>query len=496
MEEQKNTAIPQENQDEEGLDLAALASNFLRIAKKTWWMFFLLAALGVCIMYVVSYLNYTPTYRCEATFTITSGDGSNLYSSINSASQLSRTFPYILDSNYFRSVLMDTLGTDALNGTIDAETISSSNMVTMFAESPSPEDARAMLEAALEIYPEVSRFVLGDIAFNLIDEIKTPTAPMNEPSLHRILGYGMMGGLCLAALVIGLVALFSNTIKTTEDMESISSMVCLGALPEMHAKARKKSTGSKYFSALDPRTTHGFRESMRAINARFGDALAERGAKTVLVTSSIAGEGKSTVAINLAEQLAQGGSSVLLVDMDLRRQQDATLLGCKRGHSPTEVLSKHEIQKIDFISLLKKRKIYFWGGNKTTDHSIETLGNPKLHQVLNALRKRMDYIIIDTPPCGVFQDTAVLADWADAVLFVVRFDKVSRRNVQEALSMLEGRKAAVLGYVLNGCPQTSSGYGYGYGRYGYGKYGYGTYGAKYGELPTEEAEENAALTLQ
>lgn len=488
--------MPQADRDEEGLDLAALASNFLRIAKKVWWLFFLLAALEVCIIYAVSYLNYTPTYRCEATFTITTGDGSNLYNSVNSASQLSRTFPYILDSSYFRSMLMDTLGTDTLNGTIDAEAISSSNMVTMFTESPSPEDAHVMLEAALEIYPEVSRFVLGDIQFNLIDEIKTPTAPVNEPSLHRILGYGVLGGVCLAALIVGLAALFNNTVKTAQDMESISSMICLGALPEVHAKARKKNAGSRYLSALDPRTTHGFRESIRAMNIRVSDTLAERGAKTVLVTSSIAGEGKSTVAINLAEQLAQGGSRVLLVDMDLRRQQDATLLGCKRGHSPAEVLSNPESQKIDFISLLKKRKIFFWGGNKTADHPIETLGNPKLHQVLNALRKRMDYIIIDTPPCGVFQDAAVLADRADAVLFVVRFDKVSRRNVQEALSMLEGRKAAVLGYVLNGCPQKSNGYGYGYGRYGYGKYGYGTYGAKYGELPMEEAEEDAALTLQ
>ena len=116
--------------------------------------------------------------------------------------------------------------------------------------------------------------------------------------------------------------------------------------------------------------------------------------------------------------------------------------------------------------------------------------------MLDALRDRVDYIILDTPPCGVFQDAAVLADWADAVLFVVRFDKVSRRNVQEALSMLEGRKATVVGYILNACPQTESGYGYGYGRYGYGKYGYGSYGAKYGEIPMEEAEEDAALTPQ
>ena len=95
---------------------------------------------------------------------------------------MSRTFPYILDSSYFRSVLLDTLETDTLNGEISAETIENSNMVTMTVSSPSPEDARSILEAALSVYPEVSRFVLGDIELNLIDEIQTPLWPITCPA--------------------------------------------------------------------------------------------------------------------------------------------------------------------------------------------------------------------------------------------------------------------------------------------------------------------------
>lgn len=493
MEERRNVAIPQTDREEEGLDAAALANNFLRIAKKVWWLFFLLAGLGIGSLYAVSYLYYTPAYRCEATFVITSGDGSSMYNSVNSASQLSKTFPYILDSSYFCSVLMDALGTDTLNGTVGAQVISSSNMVTMFAESASPKEARAMLQAALEIYPQVSRLVLGDIKFHLIGGISMPEEPVNQPSLRRIVGYGVWGGVCLAALVVGLAALFSNTIKTVKDIEEISSMVCLGTLPEIRAKARKKQAARTYLSALDPRTAYGFRESVRAMNARFRDALAEHKAKTVLITSSMAGEGKSTVAINLAEQLAQGGRRVLLVDMDLRRQQDAALLGCKSSRSPAEVFGDPESQNMDFITLLENRGIYFWGGEKAAGHPAEALDDPRLRRILSALGERVDYMILDTPPCGIFQDAAILADWADAVLFVVGCDKVLRRNVQEALSMLEGRNAAVLGYVMNGA-QTSNGYGY--GKYGYGKYGYGAYQAPYGGLPMEEAGEESAWMPQ
>lgn len=495
MEDQKNIAAGTAPDADDEIDLVELAGNFFRIAKRLWWLFVVLVAAGVGGMYAFSYFRYEPTYRCEATFTISTGDNSSFYYNTSTANQMSLTFPYILESSYFRSVLLDTLGTDTLNGSLSASTISNSNMVTMRADSPSAEDARAILDAAMQIYPEVSRFVLGDIEFHLIDDIQTPTAPYNKPSLRRIVGYGGLGGLGLAVLIVGLMALLSNTIKRVEDMEQVSSLTCFAVLPETKQKARKNSTASKYLSVLDPRTTHGFRESIRSLTSRLQNAMQELHAKTILVTSSVAGEGKSTVAINLAEQLAQNGSSVLLVDLDLRRQQDATLLNCSVGLSVAEVLQDKATQNTGFIRRLKRRGFYFWGGKKPVGNPTEVLSDRRLRKILDSLRKQVDYIILDTAPCGLFQDAAIVADWADAVLMVVRYDTVTKNNVAEALSMLDSRQADVIGYVLNAFPQSGSSYGYGYGRYGYGKYGYGTYGSKYGELPEEEvAEEDPTLT--
>ena len=470
---------PVQDEADQGFDLAWLVGTFVPIARRMWWLILILCALGVGVMYAVSYINYTPLYRCSATFTITSGDGSSLYDSVNSASQLSKTFPYILDSEYFRSVLREELGESSLNGSLEAQTIENSNMVTMWVDSPSAEDARAILEKALEVYPEVSRFVLGDIEFSLIDEVTTPTEPTNAPSKRKIVGYGVFGGLCVAVLVIGLLALFNNTIKTPDDMGRISSTPCLGALPEVRLKARKKGTAPRLISALGPRATHGFRESARSMGVRVADALLEREAKAVLVTSSSLDEGKTTVAVNLAEQLARDGARVLLVDIDLHTQRDAALLGVEGSTGLVELLDNTAPRKEDCIVWLEESGIGFWGGSVPAKHPAETLGDKRLPPIFEQLKKNWDYIVLDAPPSGMFQDAALIAEWVDAALLVVRFDWVSSRTVQEALTMLEGVRASLVGYVINACPQSEGGYGYGLYGYGAGRYGYGGYGKPY-----------------
>lgn len=492
MEDPKNSSALWENNEEDTIDLIEMVFNFFRIAKRFWWLFIGLVATGIIAMVAVSYVSYSPMYRCEVTFTVSTGDDESFYYSVSTANQMSLTFPYILDSSYFRSVLLDALGLDSLNGTITAETIENSNLVTMRVESPSAEDARSILDAALAVYPEVSWFVLGDIEFHLIDDIETPTAPYNEPSLWRILGYGGLGGLAAAVLIVGLMALFNHTIKTTEDMERMFSLVCLGALPQVRQKARKNSAARRCLSVLDPRTPHAYRESMHALVARVRDIMRkQQDAKILLVTSSVAGEGKTTVAINLAEQLARGGDSVLLVDLDLRRQQHAVLLDCDGGVSIADVLRG---QRSEFIKRLKQRGLYLLGGRRPVDNPEKVLGDPNLGKILGALRGQMDYIILDTPPCGLFQDAAILADYADATLLVVGYDTVVKGDISEVLSMLESRRAKVLGYLFNSYPQTGSHYGYGYGSYGYRKYGYSNRGSGYGGQAEEKAEEDTAFS--
>ena len=121
MIEDRREHTPGQNNGEMEIDLAALAKDFARVFRKLWWLFLILAAAVTGGYGLFWYLSYTPAYRCNATFTVSTGDDESgsysFYYDQNSADQLSKTFPYILESSYFNSVLLENLGEDSLNGT-------------------------------------------------------------------------------------------------------------------------------------------------------------------------------------------------------------------------------------------------------------------------------------------------------------------------------------------------------------------------------------------
>lgn len=462
--------------DEIVIDIGQLISGMWKSFLKLWWLVVILIVLGAGGFFAYQRGFIEPMYRCSATFTVEIADGNSgsysFYYDASAADQLSLTFPYILDSSFFRSSLMEYMGTDTLGGTITAETISESNMVTMTAESASPENAYTLLNTALEIYPDTARFVLGDIQFNLIDEPETPQTPYNCMGTRRCLVYGGAAGGFIAVCILGIITLFRRTARDPEEMKKITSLRCLASVPRIHFKARRNQKSHR-ISVLDERLPYSYRESIRALQYRVGREMGKRDGKILLVTSTVAGEGKSTLAVSLAEMFASKGEKVLLIDGDLRKQDDARIMGLRKGYGlENAIRGKKPLNEM--IRRIGKSKIFFLGGFRQVKQPAVLLGSRNLESLFDELRSKMDFIIIDTPPCGMFQDAGIFAEYADGILYIVKYDYVPQREVQTGFSFLQGRGAAFLGYVFNDYPESSSEYGY--GKYGYGTYGYGRYG--------------------
>jgi capsular exopolysaccharide synthesis family protein len=188
-------------------------------------------------------------------------------------------------------------------------------------------------------------------------------------------------------------------------------------------------------------------------------------AKTVLITSAMPREGKSTIALNLARTLALGGSKVVLVDADLRRGHLHELLGmpCERGL--TDVLQHPE----DLDKILRPNcmaNLSFISRGSTVVRPGDLLVGPASELLLGRLREKFDYVIVDTSPVFASDEVSTLAPRADGTLFVVRRGMSRSGPVAEAMDLLARRQARILGIVINGIDAGSkSNYYYNYSEY-------------------------------
>ena len=167
---------------------------------------------------------------------------------------------------------------------------------------------------------------------------------------------------------------------------------------------------------------------------------------------------------------------------NLRKQQDRQLLNLTAEYGLIEACEESDMAAVwkgieRNSTTLQGNGLLFLGGGKVLHQPASLLSSSALKHCMQLLREEVDYIIIDSPPCGMFQDTAILAEYADSVLYLVGYDRLSANAVRDGIHALGGQPAAFLGYVFNACSGSRGNYGYGYG---YGKYGYGRYG-NYGQ---------------
>lgn len=486
----KNEKTTAHNEDTIEIDLYVIFKSFVQGCIRFWWVVAVLMLLGAGFMCLKSVVSYTPMYSSQATFTVTTntedsvtGDSYNFYYDSSTAEQLGLTFPHILSSQLLTDAIKADLGVDALNATLSASTVTDSNMVTMKCTSSDPEQAKLVLESALKVYPDVSRFVIGETKFNMIDPPEQAEKPYNKPDYKKELIKGVLIGFVLSMVFIAVYAFLRKTVHKNDELQKYMNLPCYVSLPFIRQKTRKnKKTDFPTIYAKD--ISPAFTENAESLKLKVEKDLAKDGRKILLVTSTVPGEGKSLVAANLAMKLAKHGKKVVLIDADLRKQNLAKTIGLEVNESLEKLLGEtHDMNKI--VHYDKKRNLMFIGGDKPCK-DISRFLTKQMKALVGILRDKVDYVIIDAPPANDFEDALIIKDYADAVLFVVRQDYAPKSKIMETISVLEAEQANIIGYVFNGVTGVFGTYGYGkYGSYSrYGRYGhysrYGYYG-KYGK---------------
>lgn len=211
------------------------------------------------------------------------------------------------------------------------------------------------------------------------------------------------------------------------------------------------------------------REAYKTLRTNCIFALAgQEGCKVLTLTSSLQGEGKSTTALNLAISFAQAENRVILIDCDLRRPQVARLLRKRSSVGLSNLLlDLSQIDKAIVKSGIERLDVILSGD--IPPNPSELLGSTRMSALLEQLRERYDYVILDTPPVNMVTDAVVLAPKSDGVLFVVRANCSERGLVARAVEQLQYANTKILGFVLDDVVASGGSYRYKkYGGYGYG----------------------------
>ncbi len=485
------------DKEENRIDLFALFDDMGLALRKFWFRYLLLTLALAALFYGYSRKTFQSTYRSYTTFAISVGSSDPSAVSNQAATKgVVEVMTYVLQSSVLREMVNKDLGR-GVNGTVKSSAVEDTNMVTLEVISTSAADAYDMLCSTLRNLPKVSRHILGDITLDMIDSPAKPTTTYNSPDYGRKAVYGAILGIVISLILMVVYALTLRTIRSEDDLKEVLNLTMLGTVPRAVAKKRRKRKSGDILPLMDHSGTPPyFQESIRNIRSRVLRNLPENQPNVILVSSALQGEGKSTLSCNLAISLFRRGYKVILVDGDLRNPSVAKTVGYqKKGLGMLDLLrgeAKLDEVMIPYVRSDSKDKkehprfMIIPGSAKRTQQTLQLIHSDRMAALVDEMKKRADFVIIDTPPCAILSDASYYAGYADGAVFVVRQDFASREVIREGVRMLSSGGAKLLGCVMNysGSGRSGSRYGrYGsyhsYGRYmRYGRYGY--YGNRYG----------------
>lgn len=297
----------------------------------------------------------------------------------------------------------------------------------------------------------------------IVDHATVPTEPVKPKKALIVIIATLLAGFVGIGLVLLLEAL-NNTFKSTDEIENLLNLPVLGILP-LIKKADRKQIANLFTSDSDK----SFSESIRTIRTSVVLSAMDEPHKILVVTSSVPGEGKSTVAANLAFALGQM-EKVLLIDADMRRPTLAKNFGFAIGTPGLANLiagtAKLEecIKEVDGVDVLSAGAV--------PPNPLELLSSERFGKVIEFLRNKYDRVIIDSPPTQAVSDAMVLGTLANALIYVVRSEHTAKPLVVKGVGQLLQSNAPVTGIVLNQVDiKKAQKNGYSYGGY-YDYYGY------------------------
>ena len=458
---------------------------------KDLWVAVLVGISVALLAYVGTYLTYHPQYISQTTFVVSArGSNTGAYANLSQTQRMAEVFKTVLDSDVLKKKVAERLGEDSFDGTVSVSIVPETNLLTASVTADSPTTAFQLLNTMLDEYPSVAQNVLGSVVLEVFEAPNYPSYSSVAFQGNAMMKRGFLAGTAAMIALFALLSYFKDTVKNEKEVEAkLDTTLYASVYHERKYKniraflKRKK----KKLWITEPAVSFGFSETMKKIRTKVIYHQKKADARVLVITSAGPGEGKTTLAVNLAIAFAQYPRKVLLIEGNLRECrlreyldiQSSEIKGWGECASAKGNLDRtvHYCEKLGF---------YVMTGGDRQAHSPEIISSSHLTRFLEEMKSEMDIIIVDAPHVKGRADTETWLRRADMSLLVVRQNKILAKYINDSIDIMEEYDAELLGCVFNDVPGRpgilTSGYGYGYG-YGYGRYGkYGRYGrySKYG----------------
>lgn len=320
--------------------------------------------------------------------------------------------------------------------------------------------------------------------FRILDEAVPAGSPI-KPVRSKITSVScFIFVVCLIGVPLA-IEILDNRLKSVYDVEHTIGKPLLTDLPHLKSMDENRSGACVVLDESNEEISEAFRAAYSALHMESEVDFP----KVILVTSTRPGEGKSFVAANLAPTMAKHGLNCLLIDTDLRRpvlhksfglKNDVGIVGWydlvaansgELSKSSDELLQD---ERLGIVRLANNFDLLRAGG--ATKRTTELLDSTAFERLMNAAKGKYDVVIMDTPPVSLFTDSLFLSEFADEVVYVARYNKISRHKVRHFVNKLDGELGKVVGIVING-RNSKKGQRYGYNY----DYGYSSYSSDYKE---------------
>lgn len=416
-----------------------------------WWIIVIAAILGGIAAFGYS-STLTPVYKSSSSIyfsmrSATSGSDINQGSAYTQNQMLS--FAQLATSAMVLDEVREDLSRDLTNAQLRNMTSVSIPQNTVILEITSgssdpefaAEVANAMAEELSLAVAEIAPAEEGGDA-TIVARVIEPAVPavvQSSPNKQRDALLGAFAGGLLAALAIALWAILDTRVRSEDVLRRLTDLPLLGAVPERRSKARAP--------VLVQEPNGSSAEAYRGIRSGLRYAAVEHAIRSLAVTSSVPGEGKTTTAVNLALSYAEAGLRVLLVDADLRRPKIAATLGLENAVGLTTIL----VGTVDFDDAKLPwgdAPLWVLPAGEIPPNPAELLASARMAEVLTEIRGQFDMMIVDTAPLLSVVDATVIAQNVDSTLVVVDVNRTRLAQLSRALTALRTTGIELAGIVF------------------------------------------------